>query len=64
MVNFAPLSPGLRTGSVEVIDATGVPQVATYLHGVGKGPRITWTPGVLTSPIVNLTVSPAQSPAP
>ena len=47
-VNFAPLSPGLRLGSVQFIDATGVPETATYLHGVGKGPLITWTPGVVT----------------
>ena len=52
-VNFAPLSPGLRTGSVQFMDATGVPQVATYLHGVGKGPLITWTPGVVTAAITN-----------
>jgi sugar lactone lactonase YvrE len=47
-VNFAPLSPGLRTGSVQFTDTTGVTQVATYLHGVGQGPEITWTPGVVT----------------
>jgi len=48
-VNFAPLSPGLRTGSVQFTDSTGVTQVATYLHGVGQGPEITWTPGVVTT---------------
>ena len=52
-VNFAPLSPGLRTGSVQFLDATGVPQVGTYLHGVGKGPLITWTPGVITAAITS-----------
>ena len=48
-VNFAPFSPGLRGGSVEFIDSAGVTQVATYLHGIGKGPQITWTPGVVTN---------------
>ena len=48
-VNFAPLSPGLRTGSVQFTDSTGVSQVATYLHGISQGPEITWTPGVVTS---------------
>jgi sugar lactone lactonase YvrE len=48
-VNFAPLSPGLRTGSVQFTDSTGVTQVATYLHGVGQGPEITWMPGVVTT---------------
>jgi sugar lactone lactonase YvrE len=48
-VNFAPLSPGLRTGSVQFTDSTGVTQVATYLHGVGQGAEITWTPGVVTT---------------
>jgi hypothetical protein len=52
-VNFAPLSPGLRAGSVQFIDATGVPQIATYLHGIGKGPLITWTPGVVTPAITS-----------
>lgn len=48
-VNFAPLSPGLRTGSVQFTDSTGVTQVATYLHGVGQGPEITWVPGVVAT---------------
>lgn len=52
-VNFAPLSPGLRTGSVQFLDATGTPQVATYLHGLGKGPLITWTPGVVTTAVAS-----------
>jgi sugar lactone lactonase YvrE len=47
-VNFAPLSPGLRAGSVQFLEATGIPQIATYLHGIGQGPLITWTPGVVT----------------
>ena len=50
-VNFAPLSPGLRTGSVQFSDPSGVPQVSTYLHGIGKGPLVTWTPGVITAAI-------------
>ena len=64
VVKFAPLSPGLRTGSVQFIDSTGIPQVATYLHGVGKGPRITWIPGVVTSPMTKYTLSSAQTAAP
>lgn len=56
-VNFAPLSPGLRTGSVQFIDSTGIPQVATYLHGIGKGPQITWTPGVV-APVMTTPSTP------
>lgn len=52
-VRFAPLSPGLRKGSVQLTDATGISQVATYLHGIGTGPEITWTPGVVTTAVSN-----------
>lgn len=48
-VKFAPLFPGLRTGVVQMTDATGNSQVATYLHGNGTGPQITWTPGVVST---------------
>jgi sugar lactone lactonase YvrE len=52
-VRFAPLSPGLRRGSVQLTDSTGISQVATYLHGIGTGPEITWTPGVVTTAVSN-----------
>jgi sugar lactone lactonase YvrE len=47
-VNFTPLFAGLRTGSVELTDASGNVQAVTYLHGMGIGPQVTWTPGVLS----------------
>ena len=47
-VNFTPLFAGLRTGSVELTDASGNVQATTYLHGIGMGPQVTWTPGVLS----------------
>jgi hypothetical protein len=55
-VRFAPLAPGLRRGALQLTDSTGIPQVATYLHGIGTGPQITWTPGVVS------TVLPSQGP--
>jgi sugar lactone lactonase YvrE len=50
-INFTPKFSGVRTGSLQLIDAGGDVQATTYLHGIGKGPQLTWIPGV-TSPVI------------
>jgi streptogramin lyase len=48
-INFTPKFSGLRTGAVQLIDASGNIQATTYLHGIGKGPQLTWTPGATST---------------
>ena len=48
-VNFTPRFAGLRTGAVQLVDGSGNVQATTYLHGIGKGPQVTWTPGVAST---------------
>lgn len=47
-ISFTPLFAGLRTGAVELTDASGTVQSILYLHGVGTGPQVTWIPGVIS----------------
>jgi hypothetical protein len=49
VVNLTPRFAGLRTGAVQLTDSSGNVQATTYLHGIGTGPQITWTPGVQTT---------------
>jgi sugar lactone lactonase YvrE len=49
VVNLTPRFAGLRTGAVQLTDSSGNVQATTYLHGIGTGPQITWTPGVQTA---------------
>jgi sugar lactone lactonase YvrE len=48
-VNFTPRFAGLRTGAVQLVDGSGTVQATTYLHGIGTGPQVTWTPGVAST---------------
>ncbi len=41
-VKFAPAFPGLRAGSVEIIDGSGNVVTTTLIHGVGIGPQISF----------------------
>ncbi len=48
-VEFTAQFPGIRSGSVQLTDGNGNLQVVTYIHGVGRGPQVTWTPGVTSN---------------
>ena len=48
-VNFAPLAPGLRLGSVQVFTSTGTLMASTPIFGVGQGSAISFGPGAQTT---------------
>jgi len=45
-VTFAPLAPGARNGAVEILDGSGSVLAMTYIHGIGVGPQVAFTPWV------------------
>jgi hypothetical protein len=48
VIHFTPQFPGLRSGAVQLTDSSGNVQATTYLHGIGNGPQVTWTPAALS----------------
>jgi sugar lactone lactonase YvrE len=47
-VTFAPLGPGLRTAPLVITDSTGS-EAVLGLAGIGKAPRLTFTPGTIST---------------
>jgi hypothetical protein len=45
-IDFTAQFAGIRSGAVQLTDGNGNLQAVTYIHGVGSGPQVTWTPGV------------------
>jgi secreted PhoX family phosphatase len=43
-VTFAPLAPGERQGAVEILDGSGNVLANAYIHGIGTGPVIAFSP--------------------
>jgi sugar lactone lactonase YvrE len=48
-VTFAPTTPGLRMGAVQLLDDSGNLLVMTFPRGIGQGPAIAFGPGVQTT---------------
>jgi sugar lactone lactonase YvrE len=48
-VTFAPKYPGLREGSVEILDGSGNVLGSTYVQGTGVGAEVTFSPGAPTT---------------
>ena len=44
-VTFTPQFPGLRTGAVEFLDASGNVLNTAYLYGIGQAPMVGFSPG-------------------
>lgn len=47
-VNFAPARAGFVAGALVLSDSSGKPVATAYLHGIGSGPQLTFTPGSKT----------------
>ena len=47
-VTFAPLAPGERNGSVQIVDGSGNILAATDIYGTGVGPAIAYSPSAQT----------------
>ena len=52
-LSFNPVSPGLRTGAVQLRSSTGTTLSTTAVYGVGNGPAVAFGPGAQT--VVNTT---------
>ena len=48
-VTFTPLAPGLRMGAVELVDGSGNVLISTPIQGIGQGPAVAFTPGIISS---------------
>ena len=48
-VTFAPKFAGPRSGGVELLDVAGNLMANSYVHGIGVGPQVTFSPGVMTT---------------
>ena len=48
-VTFAPLAPGVRLGAVELNVSSGSPIPATPIYGIGVGPALAFTPGIINT---------------
>ncbi len=48
-VTFAPLAPGVRMGAVELNVSSGSPIPATPIYGIGVGPALAFTPGIINT---------------
>ena len=51
-VKFAPIAPGLRMGAVVFYSGannTGTVQATAYVYGVGTGPAVAFTPGIIST---------------
>ena len=48
-VVFKPLAPGLRRGAVQLTNSTGGVIATAFIFGNGVGPRVVFTPGVIST---------------
>ena len=48
-VTFAPLAPGVRLGAVELNVSSGPPIPAAPVYGIGVGPALAFTPGIINT---------------
>jgi hypothetical protein len=48
-VTFAPLAPGVRLGAVELNVSSGPSIPATPIYGIGVGPALAFTPGIINT---------------
>ena len=48
-VTFTPSLTGIRTGAVQIADATGNVLATTNIHGIGVGPQIAYAQGALNT---------------
>jgi hypothetical protein len=48
-VSFLPLAPGLRQDALLAKDAAGNTQIVAMLRGIGSAPRLTLSPGVIST---------------
>ena len=48
IVNFRPLSAGVRLGGIQLTDSSGNVLTSTYIYGNGQGPAPAFNPGVQT----------------
>jgi len=48
-VTFAPLAPGVRLGAIELNVSSGSPIPATPIYGIGVGPALAFTPGIINT---------------
>ncbi len=48
-VTFTPQAPGLRSGALQTRDGNGNVTSTTFIYGIGLGPQIAFTPGVMAT---------------
>ena len=48
-VVFKPLAPGLRRGAVQLSSSTGSVIATAFIYGNGVGPRVAFTPGLIST---------------
>ena len=48
-VVFKPIAPGLRRGAVQLTDAAGSVIATAFIYGNGFGPRVAFTPGLIST---------------
>ena len=48
-VQFAPTYAGARNGAVELTDPSGNVLATTYVHGIGQGPQLAFSPGTMST---------------
>ncbi len=48
-VVFNPTTPGLRAGAVQLIAIDNTPAGTSYINGVGVGPALAFTPGIIST---------------
>ena len=48
-VNFSPKQVGLRTGAISLINGSGVAVNRVFLHGIGLGPQLVFSPVTATA---------------
>jgi sugar lactone lactonase YvrE len=53
-VTFTPKYPGLRAGSVQILDGSGNVLGSTYVQGTGVGAEVTFSPGAPTTVVTGL----------
>lgn len=61
-VNFAPKSPGVRSGAIVILDTTGLILATQPLSGVGTGPLSVMAPGEISSVAGDQTLTTLQYP--
>jgi sugar lactone lactonase YvrE len=63
-VSFGPLLPGQRQDSLVIKNQSGIVLATTALHGVGLGPLMGLSPGVISTLVGNGTWGYQDSPSP